>query len=177
MTLPRTALPLIAATALGACDGGYNQTSNIAGTSATAASSPAVALGQTGNANGINFTVTGVTTPSQIGPAGIGPKAEAGETFVVVSYTLKNTSSQSLPLMERPGLALVDVSGQTYAPDDLATPMAGGLMNDPSGMAADLNSNVSAKTKAAWKLDKAAFDRSTWRLVVASDPQLTFSLK
>jgi hypothetical protein len=107
----------------------------------------------------------------------VGPKAEASETFVVVSYTLKNTSGKALPFLERPGLSLVDGKGQTYAPDDIAGIMAAGMMNDPSGMSADLNPNVSAKTKAVWKLDKAAFDRATWRLNVATDPQLAFSLK
>ena len=136
-----------------------------------------VALKQIGKAEGIDFTVTDVATPNQIGPAGLGPKAETGETFVVVSYTIKNTADEALALMERPGLSLIDGSGRSYAPDDLATPMAAGMMDDATGMAADLNPNVSAKTKAAWKVDKAAFDRGTWRLVVATDPTLTFALK
>lgn len=159
---------------LTACDGGSTTTASNETTTETTAP---VALKQTGKAEGVDFTVTAVDTPRQIGPAGVGPKAEAGETFVVISYTIKNTGSKLLPFMDRPGLSLVDAKGQTYAPDDMATPMAGGMMDDPTGISSDLNPNVSAKTKAAWKVDKAAFDKGTWKLVVASDPQLTFALK
>ena len=145
--------------------------------SAPAKDTPPIALKQTGNATGVDFTVTDVATPNQIGPGGIGPKAEAGETFVVVSYTLKNTGGAQLPMMERPGLSLIDSKGQSFPADEMATAMAGGMMDDPSGMVSDLSPNVLAKSKAAWKLDKAAFDRGTWRLIVASDPQLTFALR
>lgn len=152
------------------------------GAAETEASAPAVAVtpptavGEAGNAEGSNYTVTSVETANQLGAAGIGPKAEAGETFVVVSYTIKNTADAPLTLMERPALSLVDGNGQSYATDDMATMMAAGMMDDPSGMASDLNPNVSAKTKAAWKVDKASFDKATWRVVVASDPALTFAL-
>jgi hypothetical protein len=158
---------------LTACGGTTTTTSD---TKKEAAAAP-IALKQAGKAEGVDVTVTAVDTPKQIGPAGVGPKAGAGETFVVVSYTIKNTGSEQLSFMDRPGLSLVDDKGQTYTPDDMATPMAGGMMEDPTGISSDLNPNVSAKTKAAWKVDKAAFDKGTWKLVVASDPQLTFALK
>ena len=168
---------IIALAALLSACGGTPTTAPNETTTSTNAASPPVAIGKVGKANGIDVTVTAVATPNQIGPAGVGAKAEAGETFVVVSYTIKNTGSSALPLMERPGLSLVDAKGQTYAPDDMAGPMAAAMMDDVTGMAADLNPNVSAKTKTAWKVDKAAFDPGTWRLVVATDPALTFALK
>lgn len=173
-----TYFTLVLSALLSACDSGSGSADS--GTNAVAHSAPAAAsipLGQTGKADGLDFTVTAVATPSQVGPTEAGIKAEAGETFVVVSYTMKNTSKKSLPLMERPGLEIVDGKGQSYAPDTIASPMAAVLMNNPSGMPADLNPNISAKTKAAWKIDKAAFDKATWKLVLASDPQLTFALK
>lgn len=160
---------------LTACGGGTTTASNETKTESAAAAP--IAFKQAGKAEGVDFTVIAVDTPKQIGPAGIGPKAEAGETFVVVSYMIKNTGSKQLSFMDRPGLSLVDAKGQSYAPDDMATPMAGGMMDDPTGTSSDLNPNVSAKTKAAWKVDKAAFDKGSWKLVVASDPQLTFALK
>lgn len=163
---------LLAACGEGSSAGGDTNNS----TTAVQAAQP-ISLGQTGKADGLDLTVTAVATPSQVGPAEAGLKAEAGETFVVVSYTLKNTSDKPLPMMERPGLELVDGEGQTYAPDTIASPMAAILMDDPTGMAADLNPNISAKTKAAWKIDKVAFNKETWKLVLASDPQLTFALK
>lgn len=174
----RLVLALACAAPLAAC--GDDATTTASADGAQAAPEPAappLAYGKTGKATGVDFTVTSVTTPNQIGPSGIGPKVEAGETFVVVSYTLKNTGDATLPLMERPGLSLIDPKGNSYTPDELASPMAAGMMTDMSGMASDLNPNVSAKTKAAWKVDKAAFDPATWRLAVASDPQLTFALK
>ena len=158
---------------LSACDGSPKKGAT---SQATAEAAP-VALGKMGTADGLEFTLTDVKTPSQVGAGGVGPKAAAGETFVVVSYMLKNTSGKPLPLMERPGVELVDAKGQTYAPDIAASLMAAGMMNDPSGMASDLNPNVSAKTKSAWLISKSAFDKGTWTLVVASDPRLTFALK
>ena len=142
-----------------------------------AAEAKPVALGTPGEAEGLRFTVMDVATPVLIGPAEVGAKAEPGETFVVVSYTLKNISAKPLTMMERPGLTLINANGQSYAIDAMASPMAGAMMDDMSGMVADLNPNVSAKTKAAWKVDKASFDKATWRLVVAGDPQLTFALQ
>lgn len=171
--------PIIVLSALlSACDSGSS--SSDSSTNAAAPSAPAAVslpVDQTGKADGLDFTVTDVATPNQVGPAGVGLKAETGETFVVVSYTIKNTSGKALPLMERPGLSLIDANGQSYAPDDMAGVMSATTMSDPSGMAADLNPNVSAKSKAAWKIDKAAFDKAAWKLVVNSDPQLTFALK
>ena len=143
----------------------------------TAAASAPIALGTTGHAQGVDMTVTDVTTPKQIGMAGMGPKAEATETFVVVAYTIKNTAAKALPLTERPTFSLVDGGGHTYEPDPSGTMMAAGMMKDPSGMASDLNPNVSAKTMVAWKIDKKAFDKAAWKVVAATDPALTFALK
>ncbi len=119
---------------LSACGGtGSTPTVSNSAEAVSEAAPPATALGSTGKAEGVDFTVTAVATPNQIGPAGVGPKAEAGETFVVVSYTIKNTSAKPLPLMERPGLNLVGANGQSYAPDVMASPMAAAMMDDMTG--------------------------------------------
>ena len=172
-----TFLALSLAFVLSACGESSQQTAGTDAAAAAQIATPPTAKGKTGKAENVDFTITSVDQPSQVGMAGMGPKAEAGETFVVVSYTLKNTGTGALPLMERPSLSLIDPSGTSYSPDDSATLMAAGMMDDPSGMASDLNPNVSAKSKAAWKVDKAAFDRATWTLAVAADPTLTFALK
>ena len=161
---------------LAACGSTPPTQKEASGSSATA-DTPLIARGEAGRATAIEVTITDVTARLQLGAAPATLKAEAGETYVIVSYTLKNTGTAPLPLMERPSLSLVDGKGQTYSPDQMASMMAAVALDDPSGMAADLNPNVSAKNKAAWKVDKAAFDKATWRLVLASDPQLTFSLK
>lgn len=135
-----------------------------------------IALGETGKGKGVDFTITKVTTTSQIGPAGSGPKAEPTETFVVVHYTIKNTSGAALSAMDRPAISLVDAKGQRYVTDDMAGIMVGVLMDDASGMSADLNPGVSAKTGTAWKVAKDGFDKATWRIVVETDPALTFAL-
>lgn len=160
---------------LAAC--GDNTTTSSSQAAETPTAAPPVALGKAGQATGLEVTVTKVEQTKQVGMAGMGPQAEAGETFVVVSYTLKNTGDQPLPLLQRPTYSLIDETGASYAPDDAATMMAAGMMDDPSGMASDLNPNVSARTKAAWKIDAASFDPANWKVVVASDPPLTFALK
>lgn len=136
-----------------------------------------IGIGKPGQAGGVAFTVTDVTTPKQIGYVDVGPKAEAGETFVVIAYTLKNISSRPLAPSGRPSLTLIDPNGQSYAPDETASGLAALHMEGTGGFSSDLNPNVSAKNGAAWKLDASAFDLGTWRLAVATDPQLTFALK
>ncbi len=171
------ALTLIAF--LPACgDGGSPSQSAVNGVDLVAQSiTPAIAVGEPGKAGAVQFTVTAVSTTGQIGPAPVGAKAEPGETFVVVSYTIKNVGSATLPFVDRPGVTLVDVKGQSYEPDMSSSMMAAGMMSDTSGMASDLNPNVSAKTKVAWKVDKAAFDKASWTAVTGTDPALTFALK
>lgn len=160
---------------LSACGGGSGSAGN-----STAAEVPATAptaVGHAAKAEGIDLTITDVATPKQLGPQGVGGKAEKGETYVVVSYTIRNTASKTLPFQEWPAFSLVDGGGHSYPSDAMASAMSASTMTDPSGMMSDLNPSVSAKAKAAWKVDAKTFDRGTWRLVVASDPQLTFALK
>ncbi len=171
-------LALWTLTALSACsDGSSSQNASAPTEVASTPPLPAVALGSSGQAAGIVFTITDVATPKQIGSVGVGPKAEAGETFLIVTYKLKNVSSRPLPPSARPTLTLIDPRGQTYAPDETASALAAVHAEDTGGFSADLNPNVSAKDCAAWKLDAKAFDRGTWRLSIATDPELTFALK
>lgn len=161
---------------LSACDGGGSSASNTQATTAAAPASEPIALKKVGKADGLEVTVAKVTTPKQIGPQGVGGKAEAGETYVVVEYTIKNTGKAALPFLEWPKFSLIDPSGRALPADDMMGAMSAATMADASGMASDLNPGVSAKARAAWKIG-AAFDKATWKLVLASDPQLTFALK
>jgi hypothetical protein len=166
-------LMLSGALAVSACDGPPTANGNVASPSETKPH----ALGKNVSAEGVDYLITSVEQRNQISAAGIGPKAEAGETFVVVRYTLKNTAKAVLPLMERADVSLVDGAGTTYARDDSASAMAITMMKDFSGMASDLNPGVSAKMIAVWKVDRKAFDKTTWKLVVNTSPALTFALR
>lgn len=160
-----------------ACDSGNGTPAAEAVKKEVAAPAPVVALGQTGGTDGVELTVTDVSMPTQVGSADTGAKAGPGETFVVVSYTMKNVGPKPLPYGERPKLALIDAQGNSYALDDSASFMASFLMDDASGMTSDLNPNVSAKTKMAWKVDKAAFDKATWKVRLDSPSQPVFALQ
>lgn len=164
------------AAALSACGGGFQPSDNTTA-APDEASAPPIAIGTPGLAKGANFTVTAVTTPKQVGPQGVGGKAATGETYVVVDYTIKNTGGSTLAFLEWPKFSLVGPEGQTIAADDMASAMSASTMDDPSGMASDLNPGVSAKARAAWKIDAAGFDKKTWKLELASDPQLTFAMQ
>jgi hypothetical protein len=109
--------------------------------------------------------VLSVKQQSQIGEPGLGPKAEPGETFVVVRYTIKNTDTKPLDTANRPELALRDGGGQTYSEDATAGVLAAALNNDIQDANGDLNPKVTAKATAIWKIDKASFDKKTWRVV------------
>ncbi|MES2095359.1 MAG: DUF4352 domain-containing protein [Pseudomonadota bacterium] len=166
------ALPLALTTS--ACDGGGSSTNTAAGTSVVA---PPIALNKVAKAEGLEFAITRIDQRGQIGIAAAGMKAAAGETYVVARYTIKNVGTAPLTFTERPALSLVDAKGQSY-PDDVSTSMmASNGLEEMTGMTSDLNPNVSGKGVAVWKVDKAAFDKVTWRLVLSSSPQLTFALK
>lgn len=135
-------------------------------------------VGAIGKAKGIEVTIDSVKVASQVGPNGVGIKAAAGETYVVVAYTLKNTSDEKLGFMEWPALNLIDGNGQSYSKDDLAGAMAVAMSPDAAAaVATELNPGTLTKGGTAWKVAKEGFDESTWRIVVASDPELTFALK
>lgn len=169
-------IALAATLLLSACDGGGSSATNTGAMPAAPATSAPVALKNAGTAEGLEVTVSKVTTPKQLGPQGVGGKAEAGETYVVVDYDIKNTGKATLPFMEWPKFSLIDANGRTLPADDMMGAMSAATMADSSGMMTDLNPGVSAKARAAWKLG-AGFDKANWKLVLASDPQLTFALR
>jgi hypothetical protein len=136
----------------------------------------AIAIGETGKADGIEITIDSLKTVSQVGLAGVGPKAEPTETFVVIKYRLKNTASKPLGIAERPALSLVDANGQAYAPDDMVGAMAMDSA-DAASFTVDLNPGVSTKAVSVWKIAKAGFDKATWKIHAAADPLLTFALQ
>lgn len=157
---------------LTACGG--ESTSNTAAPAAALTETAPLAVGKAGKANGVELTVTKVATPTGIG---FGPKAKKGETFVVVSYMLKNTATEPLSLLSRPGFTLIDASGQSYNPDDFLTASAGIDIANQNSFVADINPNITVEGRAAWKVDAAAFDIGTWKVVAATDPALSFALK
>lgn len=147
------------------------------GQATTQADVTPIALGETGNANGVDITITSAKAVSQLGPAGGGPKAEAGEVFVVVRYTLKNTSSKPLGMMEKPGLTLVDGEGNSYTSDDTLGAMDLATSSDAANVSLEINPGTSTKWAGGWKVAKAGFDKATWKVVANTDPALTFALK
>ena len=171
------ALPLFALIAACDVEPGTAVVANAQGVVSPAPGPTVVRLGQPGRAGSVQLTVTDITTPTRL-TSGTGLTTEPGETFVVVSFKLKNVGDAPLLDNDRPAITLRDAQGRAYEPDGSATrSVAIWGMADPSGYSADLNPNVSAKTKLAWKLDKAAFDLGTWHLSVASAPRVAFALR
>ena len=175
--LNRTAFALVLSAGLAACDGGTGMPPTEPNKEVATAPAPPIALGQTGGKDGVELTITDVTTPTQVGTSGGGQKAAPGETFVVVIYTMKNVGSRPLAYMDRPGLTLLDASGNSYAVDDVASITASFMKEGLSGEASDLNPNVSAKALEVWKVDKAAFDKATWKVRLDTSSQPVFALK
>lgn len=175
--LNRAAFALLLSAGLTACDDGTVTSSTEQAKKAEAASLPLIALGETGSKDGVELTVTDVATPIQVGPAEHGEKAELGEIFVVVRYTMKNVGSKPLTFMNRPGLTLLDAGGNGYAVDNAASITATFMTEGLSGEASDLNPNVSAKAIEVWKVDKAAFDRTTWKVRLDTPSKPLFALK
>jgi len=141
------------------------------------AQAPIVALGQTGGTDGIELTITDVTTPIQVGTTLHGSKAASGEIFVVIGYTMKNVGTKPLSYMNRPDLILVDAKENSFAQDDSANVWARFGGEGPSVDATDLNPNVSAKDIRVWKVDKTAFDQATWKVRLDTPSQALFALK
>ncbi|WP_288287797.1 DUF4352 domain-containing protein [uncultured Sphingobium sp.] len=135
-----------------------------------------VALGQTGKAEGVEIIIDKVKAAGQFGPQGAAVKAGPDEILVAVTYTIKNTGGKTLGFMDRPAVKLIDPNGQSYAPDDMIAAMGVGV-EDMSNIAIDINPGTSGKASIGWKVAKAAFDKTTWRIVVESNPTLTFALQ
>lgn len=136
-----------------------------------------IALGETGKAKGVDITINSVKVTSQVGPSGVGIKAEAGETFVLVAYTIKNTGDETLSFMGRPAFSLIDPVGHSYTADEMVGAIDVAMSADGASASIDLNPRTSTKAGTGWKVAKAGFDKATWRIVVESDPALTFALK
>ena len=145
-------------------------------TSTTAPAAPAKTykLGEAASAEGLEVTLTSVKQTKSPVP-GIEP-AGPDETYLVAKYTLRNTGTQALNLMSRPGVELRDAAGTSYALDEVATPVVG-IMGDAAGASSDMNPGTSAKAAAVWKVAKKGFDLATWKIVVQTDPTLEFALK
>ena len=162
----KLALSVLALLPLSAC--GTSET--------TASAAPALAIGQTGKANGIEIAVTSVKSTNQVAEPPAVALAGPDETYVVVKYTIKNTGSTPLELMSRPTVDLLDANGQVFAKDDIATGVIGAML-DAQGMVNDINPGLTVKTAAVWKVAKQGFDPSTWKVVVRTDPALEFKVK
>ena len=142
----------------------------------TAPAAPALAIGETGKANGIEIALTSVKSTNQVAEPPAVALAGPDETYVVVKYTIKNTGSMPLEVMNRPAIDLLDANGQVFAKDDIATGVTGAVL-DAQGMVNDTNPGLTVKTAAVWKVAKQGFDPSTWKVVVRTDPALEFKLK
>lgn len=153
---------------------GSSETNN--GTTSEAPAAPALAIGETGKANGIEIAVTSVKSTNQVADPSAVPLAGPDETYVVVKYTIKNTSAAPLEVQNRPTIDLLDANGQSFAKDDIATGVAGAML-DAQGMVNDINPGVTVKAAAVWKVAKQGFDLGTWKVVVRTDPALEFKLK
>ena len=145
---------------------------------ATKDQAPAVlhAIGETGKADGIEVALTSVKATNQVSDPSAVPLAGPDETYVVVKYTIKNTGSTPLEVLNRPAIDLLDANGQVFAKDDIATGVTGAVL-DAQGMVNDTNPGLTVKTAAVWKVAKATYDPATWKVVVRTDPALEFKLK
>ncbi len=166
-------MSLAIAAALAAC----GSSSSIEGTEEnTAATEKAplqrVALGKPGKAAGLELTVKSVSLTNQIGTKGFGPAAGAGETFVVVRYNIKNVGTKPIEGSDLPVVELLDSKDTVFAEDTDAAILAAALDNSLQ-TSNTANPNVTVKLVAVWKVDKAAFDKATWRLKVSFDRTLS----
>lgn len=161
-------LPLLALS-LTACGGGDNADDSNTTSDVVETDSAPIPLGKPGAGPGVTVTISSVKEQNHIGSEGYGPKAAAGETFVVVRYAIENTGIKPLSSVDRPSITLVDGAGQSYAEDDQAGVLEAALNNDIQDSTSDLNPKVTGKATAVWKLNKASFDRATWRLKASFD--------
>ena len=189
-------MALALATIVAACDGGTDASLDdaIAQEASTKGVQdlPVVPLEKSAEAEGFEVTVNAVEQRSQIGIEGLGPAAGAGETFIVVRYSLKNLGKKPVSSWDFPTVDLMDSSSQVYAGDSEASALESALSEDITG-SSDLNPNITAKLVSVWKIHKASFDESTWRMKISfgsaiadaitwpldsnSPPPLIFALK
>ena len=127
---------------------------------------PMVPLGKSAQAQNYEIKIDSVEDRSQVGVLDMGPKLSPGETFVVVRYTIKNIGRTPLDQGNQPDVKLIDGDYVEYAEDREAGMMEAIKNEDDTGT---LNRNVTGKRTAVWRLEKASFDKATWRIKVPLD--------
>lgn len=135
-------------------------------TTRSESSLPVVPFGETATGADLAIKIASVSEQSRSGIYGMGPKAGSGNTFVVVRYTMKNTSKEPVSRGDQPTVQLIDADGQSYEPDREAEALESIKNEDEIG---PLNPGVTTKQTAVWKVAKVSFSRKTWRLKVPQD--------
>ena len=160
---------------LASCGGesSSNQTGSENSLQPTERDLPTVAFGQPAKGSNLEIKIGSVEERSKVGVYGMGPKLNPGETFVVIRYTLKNIGTKPVERANQPDVELIDAENQEYARDNEAEVMEAIKNDDNSGT---LNPNITSKQTAVWRVDKAAFNRATWRLKVSLDKTLDATL-
>lgn len=133
-----------------------------------------VPRGKVISAGGFEVGLTSIKKKAQIGAEGIGPRAGAGETFVVARYTVGNVGSEPVDSVDFPKFELIDGDGQVYAEDGQATMLESMLGDAHTGA---LNPGVSARLISVWKVRTSSFDPTAWRLKVSFDQGLSAMAK
>ena len=124
---------------------------------------------------GASVTLTEVEVTGRPDSSGFIPPAPAGATYVVVTYTIKNTGGEALSLENWPQPRLADAAGHLLEPDLGPSTFLSAKANVT--WAENINPNLTTSVKRAWKVDEKAFDRKRWTLVFLATPKLMFALQ
>lgn len=128
---------------------------------------PTFSIGDPVNFDAFEIVVKKVEEEQQVGSEFIRESAADGGTYVVVSYTVKNTGKKPIGMFDGPSLQLVDESGTTYDPDIAASAAFASGADLNSKTLSDLNPGITVKDADVWEVSASDFDRATWRIIVA----------
>ena len=129
----------------------------------------------TKEAKGVAITLEAVEADKNVGSMGLVEPAPEGATYVHVTYTLKNTATKSLSLMNWPQARLVDPQGNELEPEIYASTALSAAAKASWGET--LNPNLSTEAQLVWKVDELSFDRAKWKLRFLAKPALDFPLQ
>ena len=172
----RTIISAIAVLLLSACGSPNNEGQAAAAAQQVPVPAPASvkvnAIGEVTAGPGYEFTLNSVEERAKPSSSPYAVPAGDGQVYVVAKFTFKNTGSKPIDDIYFPEVELVDPRGTAYASDLVASVFA----SDDGGID-DLNPGVARRKGLAWKVASGAFDPSTWKVVLRSNPPVEFKLK
>ena len=129
-------------------------------------SSERAAVGKAVQLDGLEVKVTSVSMSGSVGKGLFKSKASEGGVYVMVNYSIKNTSTKPVGSFSQPVIYLVSPEGTHYDADIEASGAYATEANLDEKVLSDLNPGITMKGSEVYEISKELFDLSTWSVKI-----------